>query len=106
MEISVATHKIAKMLQNASYSDFKDAACKQYFKLAFELDTLDPAVQLLQIFETLPEKSDAKKESDDLLASRAFYLLNMTPSTGGLTPQQAVNGNNLHEEEEVKGDQP
>jgi hypothetical protein len=52
MDIAVATHKIAKMLQNASYSDFKDAACKQYFKLAFELDTLDPAVKLLQIFET------------------------------------------------------
>ena len=52
MDISVATQKIAKMLQNASYSDFKDAACKQYFKLAFELDTLDPAVKLLQIFET------------------------------------------------------
>jgi hypothetical protein len=52
MDISVATHKIAKMLQNASYSGFIEAACKQYFKLAFELDTLDPAVKLLQIFET------------------------------------------------------
>ena len=52
MDISVATHKIAKMLQNASYSGLIEAACKQYFKLAFELDTLDPAVKLLQIFET------------------------------------------------------
>ena len=52
MDIAVASHKIAKMLQNASYSDFKDAACKQYFKLVFELDILDPAVKLLEIFET------------------------------------------------------
>jgi hypothetical protein len=47
MDITVAIHKISQKLQNASYSEFKEVACKQYFKLAFELDTLDPALKVL-----------------------------------------------------------
>jgi hypothetical protein len=46
MDIAVASHKILQMLQNGSYSDFKEAASKQYFKLAFEVDTLDPSLKV------------------------------------------------------------
>ena len=53
MDIAVATHKIVQMLQNGSYSDFREAACKQYFKLAIEVDTLDPSLKVLPIFQKL-----------------------------------------------------
>jgi hypothetical protein len=51
MDIAVASHKILQMLQNGSYSDFKEAASKQYFKLAFEVDTLDPSLKVFPIFQ-------------------------------------------------------
>ena len=90
MDIAVATHKIAQMLQNGSYSDFTCAARKQYFKLAFEVDTLDPALKVLPIFQKLMP--------GDLPPN--------APPNGGGTPQLGIQASNYIPEEEKKENPP
>ena len=90
MDIAVATHKIAQMLQNGSYSDFTDAACKQYFKLAFEVDTLEPALKVLPIVQKLMPGD---------LPPKAL------PNAGGGTPQLGRQAS-IYPEEEKKENPP
>ena len=90
MDIAIATHKILQMLQNGSYSDFREAACKQYFKLAFEVDTLDPSLKVLPIFQKL-------RVSD--LPVNAY-------TNGAGTPHLGRNASNHIPEEEKKENLP
>jgi len=90
MDIAVAAHKILQMLQNGSYSDFKKAACKQYFKLAFEVDTLDPSLKVLPIFQ--------KFKAGDLPVN--------TLANGNGTPQLERAASNSIPEEEKKENPP
>ena len=90
MDIAVATHKIVQMLQNGSYSDFKEAACKQYFKLAFEVDTTDPSLKVLPIFQ--------KDKAGDLPVNAL--------ANGAGTPQLGRQASDRILEEEKKEDLP
>ena len=90
MDIAVATHKIVQMIQNGTYSDFKEAACKQYFKLAFEEDSKDPALKVLPIFRKL-------KDGDLPINGQV---------NGDGTPQLGRQASNIIPEEEKKENPP
>ena len=98
MDIAVATHKIVQMLQNGSFSDFKEAACKQYFTLAFEAYTLDAALKVLPIFQQKQLKEGKLPANPSMNGGVSTPEMKSIFNYGGKTPQQASNSDAEGEE--------